>query len=314
MDILQTCELYKKVSDKFSLKNINLNIESGDFLALIGKNGAGKTTLLRIISGLLRYDTGKVLIDGIPVEKSSKVNKLIGIVQQSKGLPDSLTVQEYVRFQGRLRNADIKVLNGLIEISGLTEYYNQYLSTLSGGNLRKLHIMLSIMHKPKLVIMDEPTVGLDPIVRRDIWKYIYSLKELGISAIISTHYIDEAEILSDKIAIIDNGSIVTSGTKDEIKKLYNEENGLEVTLIDNNEALSFLNEIAKLNIDFIKSANVFNDKVKIITNGYDCSYLLLISKFLAEGAYKVKMIKLLDLSIEDVLVKIISPKALLSDI
>jgi len=309
MCILQTNNLYKKVSNKFSIRDINLQIESGDFLALIGRNGAGKTTLLRIVSGLLKYDKGQVLINGIPVEKSNKVNKLIGIVQQSKGLPDSLTVKEYIKFQARLRNADTKLLNDLIEISGLTEFYNQYLSTLSGGNLRKLHIMLSIMNKPKLVIMDEPTVGLDPVVRKDMWSYIHSLKELGISAIISTHYLDEAEELGNKVAIIDNGRIVASGTKAEIKKIYNEDNGLEIDAIDINDAINLSNDIKKSNLDFIKSVNVFGKRIKILTTEFDYSYLPIIVKLIAEWNYKIKMIKFLDLSIEDVLLKISSPTA-----
>ncbi|ACL75328.1 ABC transporter ATP-binding protein [Ruminiclostridium cellulolyticum] len=308
MYVLEIKNLFKKVSDEFSLKDINLTIENGDFVSLIGKNGAGKTTLLRILSGLIKYDKGKVFIDGIPVEKSNKVNKVIGIVQQYKGMPDTLTVQEYIKFQARLKNADSKLLNDLIEISGLSKFSNQYLSTLSGGNLRKMHIMFSIMHKPKLVIMDEPTVGLDPVVRKEMWDYIYGLREIGISAIISTHYLDEAEQLGNKIAIIDNGNLLTSGTKEQVKELYTSEDGLDILTVDDENALEILKYIIELNLNFITKSEVMGNRVRVYTDSLDFSYLPTLVNLLSEHNFKIKTIKFLEPSIEELLMKISSFK------
>ncbi|WP_050491617.1 ABC transporter ATP-binding protein [Clostridium botulinum] len=304
MCILKTENLNKRVTDAFGLKDINLQINEGEFVSIIGQNGAGKTTLLRILSGLSKFDSGKVTICNIPINKSRKVNQYLGIVQQSKGMPDTLTVEEYIKFQSRLRSADPNLLNKLIDTFDIKKFYNQQLSTLSGGNLRKLHIMIAIMHNPKIVIMDEPTVGLDPVVRNDMWNFIKELKKIGISVLISTHYLDEAEALGDKIIILNNGEIVNSGNVEDVKKEYAKDYGLTIEFVDKEEAEKFINIINDLKIPFVKSVSSMLNVVKVYTDVLEYSYLPRLVGFIKEYSLKITGIEFFKLTLEEILLAI----------
>lgn len=303
MNIVSIQNLYKNYGKKKCLEDINLTLKEGEFLSLIGKNGAGKTTLIRILTGILKFNSGSVLINEIPIKKTKKINKLIGVVQQDKGLPEQLTVHEYVLFQAKLKKVERKFAEQLLDISDLRKFENTLIDFLSGGSRRKLHIMTSIINKPRLLIMDEPTVGLDPIVRKDIWNYIKILKGMGVSAVISTHYLKEAEELGDKIAVIDNGKVIHYGTKSEIESLCALENGIELeTFTDQpKEVVEFL---FSQNLEYVNQIRTEKNKIKLFTDRVDYSFLPDIVRRLDKKMHHIKMIKYFEFSLNDILEKI----------
>lgn len=301
MDILRTEKLNKRVSDTFSLQDINIQINEGEFVSLIGKNGAGKTTLLRVLSGLSKFDSGKVTICDIPISKRNKVNQYLGIIQQAKGLPDTLTVKEYINFQCRMRKGDPAMLEQLVDILDIKQFYNQYLSSLSGGNLRKIHIIIAIVHKPKIVIMDEPTAGLDPVVRCDMWNFIKGLKQLGISALISTHYLDEADNLADNLIILNEGKVVSTGKTEDIKKEYLKDHGLTLEFDTPAQAARYAGILQELQLPFVKTvANELNYS-KVNTDAPNSNYLYQLSKLAEQSELALKGISFYKLTLEDIL-------------
>ena len=206
-----------------AVDNISLEVEKGEIFGFLGPNGAGKTTTVKVLCTLLRPTEGTATVNGFDILKQpNEVRKSIGIVFQEPALDDQLTGREnldyHARMYGLSRKQREKRINEVLELVGLKEKADILVKNYSGGMKRRLEIARGLMHYPKVLFLDEPTLGLDTQTRRAIWKYIKELKEKeGVTIFLTTHYMEEADILCDKIGIIDKGKILTIGVPSELK-------------------------------------------------------------------------------------------------
>lgn len=226
-----------------ALKGVNLDIKEGEILSLLGVNGAGKTTLSSIISTLNPPTSGDILLHGTSIYKDvTEYRKHIGFCPQKPNIDGMLTLEQNLMFAGRYFNLPTAVIKErmeyLIERFGLSKYAKSYGSILSGGYKQRFIIARTLMHKPKLVILDEPTVGLDPHIRRNLWEVIKDLKKEGVTVLLTTHYLDEAEVLSDRVCILDRGVIQLIDTPTNLKNSYNKGNLEEafIQMLDDSNA------------------------------------------------------------------------------
>ena len=214
-----------KTFAKEALKGISLEILEGEVLGLLGVNGAGKTTLSSILAGLHPCSAGDVLYRGESIYKNIvSYRRDVGFCPQKPNLDLSLSLEENLFFAGRYHGMalnDIRArIADLMEQFDLHEYANAKASVLSGGYKQRFLIARTLIHSPKFIILDEPTVGLDPHIRHQLWEQIKALKKSGASVLLTTHYLDEAEILSDRVCIIDAGVVKTLDTPDNLKHLH----------------------------------------------------------------------------------------------
>ena len=211
----------KKYGETIALKSISLDIEDGEFLGILGPNGAGKTTLINILNTLLNFDKGKVLINNLPIrENKSKIKKLLGVIPQEISLYSELTAMENLLFWGQLYQIEASELKQraieLLDMVGLLKRKNEPVKNFSGGMKRRLNIAIGLIHNPAILLLDEPTVGVDPQSRNLIFEILLNLHSVGKTIIYTTHYMEEAEKLCEKIAILDEGKIIKYGTKEEL--------------------------------------------------------------------------------------------------
>jgi ABC-2 type transport system ATP-binding protein len=215
--------LTKKYGELTALENLSLEIEKGELFGLLGPNGAGKTTLISILVTILPATSGTANVCGHDVShEQASVRKAIGIVFQDPSLDDELTGEENLDFHGRLYGMDKSTRKERIEevlrLVDLRDRRHDLVKTYSGGMRRRLEIARGLMHRPQVLFLDEPTLGLDPQTRRKIWNYIRSLKEsFGMTIILTTHYMDEADQLCSRIAIMDRGGIVAMDSPEGLK-------------------------------------------------------------------------------------------------
>ena len=234
MQVLSLDNISKKIKNREILKNVSLSVDEGEILGLLGPNGAGKTTLMKIISGLSLPSSGKVLISGTDaVTCRSKVKDLIGFVMQDNNMEREFTIREallsYARLY-RVKNVK-KTVDEAIRQFDMQNWQEYRIDRLSGGMARKTMIARALLAKPKLLLLDEPSVGLDPDVRLDIWQEISRLRRQRISIIITTHYMEEAEILCDRIAILKQGKLLAVDTVDGLKHIMTK-NGEACTTLE----------------------------------------------------------------------------------
>jgi ABC-2 type transport system ATP-binding protein len=204
--------------------NINLDVEKGEVFGLLGPNGAGKSTLMSMLSTILKPSAGTAEVNGYDIaKKPDEVRKSIGIVFQDPSLDDRLTGKENLEMHAMLygvpKDARKKRIDDVMELVELKDRANDLVRTYSGGMRRRLEIARGLIHYPKVLFLDEPTIGLDPQTREHIWNYITELAKVEkITIVLTTHYMEEAEALCNRIAIIDNGKIIVMGTPDQLKK------------------------------------------------------------------------------------------------
>ncbi len=213
-------KIYKGSSDP-ALSGLNISVNAGKIFGLLGPNGAGKTTAISIMSTLLRPTSGSVIICGIDaVKQPNPIKKLIGLVPQDIALYANLTVRENLRYFGRicgLKGQDLKDrIADCLEMVGLEKKADQFIFTFSGGMKRRANLAAGILHQPRILFLDEPTVGIDAQSRNMILEKLSLLKETGTTMIYTTHYMDEAEQLCDCVAIIDEGHIVAEGSPKQL--------------------------------------------------------------------------------------------------
>ena len=221
MNAIETKKLTKKYKDKTAVNGIDLEVGEGELFALLGVNGAGKTTTVRMLSCLSEPTSGEAFVKGHSViGDKAAVKRIIGISPQDTAVAENLTVRENLEFMAKVCGYDkAKVkerADEMTEMFGLAEVLNSRAKTLSGGWKRKLSIAMAIIGEPELLFLDEPTLGLDVLARRELWKSISTLKG-RITIVLTTHYMEEAEELSDRIAIMINGNIEAVGTLSEIE-------------------------------------------------------------------------------------------------
>ncbi len=220
MNSIETKNLTKKFKDKIAVNGIDLKIKQGELFALLGVNGAGKTTTIKMLSGLILPTSGDIIIEDMNMKKDVyKIKEVLNVSPQETAIAPNLTVKENLEFMAgvyQIKNKDSKI-NELIKQFKLDEVLNKKAKTLSGGWQRKVSIAISLINDPRILFLDEPTLGLDVIARKELWKIINSLKG-KITIILTTHYMEEAESLSDRIGIMSNGKLVDIGTSKELIK------------------------------------------------------------------------------------------------
>ena len=223
---IETKELIKKYKDKKAVNELNLKIKQGELFALLGTNGAGKTTTIKMLSGLILPTSGDIIIEKEDVKKDIfQIKEILNVSPQETAIAPNLTVKENLEFMaGVYQITDReKTIKDLIKKFRLEEVINKKAKTLSGGWQRKLSIALSLINNPKILFLDEPTLGLDVIARKELWQVINELKG-KITIILTTHYMEEAESLSDRIGIMVKGSLIDVGTAEELIKKTNTNN------------------------------------------------------------------------------------------
>ena len=246
---IEAQNLTKKFGDFLAVDNLDLKIKKGEVFGFLGPNGAGKTTSISMMVGLLRPSSGNVLINGKEVANTDK--RTIGICPQELVLWENLTCYESLKLMGDMYEVPKDILDqrieNLLKDLFLTDKANTVVSNLSGGMKRRLNLALAVIHEPEIVLLDEPSEGLDPQSRRVLWNYILSMRDNdGKTVILTTHLMDEADRLSDRVAIIDHGQLLKLDTPKNLKKEVGEGDIIEMTLSNQNsngEAINYLESL-----------------------------------------------------------------------
>ena len=232
--MIEVRELAKSFGDVQALAGVDFTVNEGEIFCFLGPNGAGKTTTISIIAGLLNADSGTVRIAGLDIRKEGRrVRGMLGVVPQDIALYEELTGRENLHFWGSLYGLSGKSLRAeaerVLELVGLTDRADDAVREYSGGMKRRLNLSAGLIHHPKVILLDEPTLGIDPQARLNILDIIRGGVSGGMTVIYTTHYLEEAEKLCDRIAIIDHGRILAQGTLGELVKLAGEGNTVTVT-------------------------------------------------------------------------------------
>lgn len=210
--IVEVAGLTKKYDRKKVVDNISFDVKSGEIFGILGPNGAGKTTTLEMIEALRPIDSGTATIDGIDVAKNpSKIKALIGVQPQSPSFEEKTKLTELIEFFASIYGEKINPIKFLEDVQ-LAERANSYPEQLSGGQRQRFSIATALVHSPKVFFLDEPTTGLDPQARRNLWDLIKQIRKKGVTVIMTTHYMEEAELLCDRVAIMDKGKLIALDT------------------------------------------------------------------------------------------------------
>jgi len=233
-NVIEVKDVWKSFKTVQAVRGINLNIPKGQFVALLGPNGAGKTTLVEMIEGIQKPDKGEIIIMGKKWKgNEDDLHQIIGISLQETRFIDKLRVSETLKLFAGFFNLGRERVNEIIELVGLEEKRKSYVVNLSGGQRQRLALGISLLNDPAILLLDEPTTGLDPNARREIWEILSKLKEKSeTSMILTTHYMEEAENLCDYIIIMDKGVILKEGTMHHLLEEETEEKCRHRTLDD----------------------------------------------------------------------------------
>jgi ABC-2 type transport system ATP-binding protein len=218
--VIEVKNVHKSFKTVHAVCGVNLNIHEGQFIALLGPNGAGKTTLVEMIEGIQKPDQGEILIMGREWKgHEDELHRIIGLSLQETYFIDKLTVKETLRLFASFYDLNSRRVDEIIETIGLKEKQKSYVAHISGGQRQRLALGIALLNQPKILLLDEPTTGLDPNARREIWEILLQLKQkTSASMILTTHYMEEAQQLCDYIIIIDKGKILTEGTLGHLLK------------------------------------------------------------------------------------------------
>ena len=267
-NILEVKDLAKNYGDFQAVKGVSFNIEEGEIFSLLGPNGAGKTTTISMLSTLYTPTSGDATIAGHSITKNPMdVRNAIGVVPQDLALYEDLTARENLIFWGQMYglggNALKSRVDEVLEQIGLTEKAKDRVKTYSGGMKRRVNIGVGLLHKPKLLFMDEPTVGIDPQSRRAILDTVKDLNKKGMTVLYTTHYMEEAEELSNRVGIIDHGELIAIGTQKELTKQVGETETLVLHIGENEDPEALVTSFN--GIKEVLEANVINNEISVIT-------------------------------------------------
>jgi ABC-2 type transport system ATP-binding protein len=246
--IIEVNQLQKKYGDFHAVDGVSFTVDEGEIFSLLGPNGAGKTTTISMLSTLIPPSSGDAVICGESITNNAMaVRKCIGVVPQEIALYETLSTRENLRFWGEMYGMGGKPLkkrvDEVLEIIGLTDKASQRIKTYSGGMKRRVNIGVGLLHNPRVIFMDEPTVGIDPQSRRSILDTVKDLNRQGVTVLYTTHYMEEAEELSHRVGIIDHGKLIALGTQDELTAMVGENETLRLHLDDNLELQPLMAEI-----------------------------------------------------------------------
>jgi ABC-2 type transport system ATP-binding protein len=266
--ILEVQQLVKKYGEKTAVNGINFAIQEAEIFSLLGPNGAGKTTTISVLSTLYTPTAGDAVIGGHSVRREPMaVRKLIGVVPQDLALYEDLTARENLSFWGQMYDLSGKALNAridqVLEQIGLREHANQRVRTFSGGMKRRVNIGVGLLHQPRLLFMDEPTVGIDPQSRRAILDSVKDLNHQGMTVLYTTHYMEEAQELSDRVGIIDHGDLIALGTQSELTRQVGEYESLQLHLSEMDDSAGLAQALRGL--EGVVRADVIDHNITLIT-------------------------------------------------
>lgn len=216
MSIIKVNNLVKKYGDFVAVKGISFEVKEGEIFGLLGPNGAGKTTTLEIIETLREKTSGEVWVKGMNLDKeANEIKKVIGVQLQAAGYYPNLNLIQIIELFGGLYNRNVDAL-ALLDTVNLRDKAKNKFKELSGGQKQRFSIATTLINEPAIIFLDEPTTGLDPQARRNLWELIKQVRDRGTTIVITTHYMDEAEVLCDRVAIVDSGTIIALNTPDEL--------------------------------------------------------------------------------------------------
>ena len=232
---IQVQDLHKNFEDVYAVQGVSFDVQAGEIFSLLGPNGAGKSTIISMLACLLEPTKGDALVMGHSISREPMaVKEAIGVIPQDIALYEDLSARENLNFWGKmygLRGAALRQrVDEVLEVTGLTERQKGRVSKFSGGMKRRLNIGIALLHRPQVIIMDEPTVGIDPQTRRNILDNVKELNQRGMTVLYTTDYMEEAQELSDHIAIMDLGKVIAQGTHGELVKIVGELDRIDLTI------------------------------------------------------------------------------------
>ena len=266
--ILEVTHLIKSYGNFNAVDDISFTIQEGEIFSLLGPNGAGKTTTISMLSTLFAPNGGDAAIAGYSITKEPmEVRRLIGIVPQDLALYEELSARENLNFWGQMYGLSGKALKDrveeVLELTGMTEKASQRVKTYSGGMKRRVNIGVGLLHKPRLLFMDEPTVGIDPQSRRAILDSVKDLNHSGMTVLYTTHYMEEAQELSDRVGIIDHGKLIALGTQEELTRQVGETDTLILHVSETDPVEKLVEALRRL--PGVKKADQNDHAVTVIT-------------------------------------------------
>ena len=300
MKAIESYNLTKQFNQVTAVNNLNLAIEEGEIFGFLGPNGAGKSTAIRMLCGILEPTSGSATVGGYNIiTEADKIKTIIGYMSQSFGLYQDLTVEENLTFYSKLYITDKKeaarMRDDIIDTTGLGKYIKYLAANLSGGWKQRLALACAVVHRPRILFLDEPTAGIDPVSRRVMWDFLYDLARSGMTLFVTTHYMEEAE-RCNKIGFIWEGNLVAYDTPQGIKdnfKLY------QIIKIQCEK----INEVFKLfqGHELVKDINIYGDALHLAVDNAERA-MPVLNQFLKKKDIQVKEMKSISPSIEDVFV------------
>lgn len=297
--VIYTKELTRRFGNIIAVNNLNLEIKRGEIFGFLGPNGAGKSTTIRMLCGILLPTSGNAWVNGYSVmEQPEDIKKVIGYMSQQFGLYNDLTVEENIEFFARIYLSSykeaIKARDKIIGLLELNRYRKALTSTLSGGWKQRLALACAIVHNPKIIFLDEPTAGIDPVARRKLWDILYKLSEQGVTLFVTTHYMEEAE-RCNKIGFIWNGSLVACDSPHRVKTQLKGEKILSIK----GSPLMRIIEVARSFTNVI-DANIYGDEVHAVLKVEEAEENFIVE--LKNSGIDIKHFSRITPSIEDVFV------------
>ena len=300
MKAIESSKLTKKFDKVTAVNNLNLAIEEGEIFGFLGPNGAGKSTTIRMLCGILEPTSGSATVGGYNIiTEADKIKTIIGYMSQSFGLYQDLTVEENLAFFSKLYITDKKEAarqrEEIIETTGLGKYLKYLAANLSGGWKQRLALACAVVHRPRILFLDEPTAGIDPVSRRIMWDFLYDLARNGMTLFVTTHYMEEAE-RCNKIGFIWEGNLVAYDTPQGIKDNFNLYQIIKIQCKKINEVFKLLQ-----GHELIKDINIYGDALHLAVDSAE-EAMPILNLFLKEKNIKVNEINTISPSIEDVFV------------
>ena len=304
LEIKNLNKIYQDDSDFFALDNVSLNVKTGTIFGLLGPNGAGKSTLINIISGVVYKSSGFVSVWGMDIDKERKQSKLaVGVVPQELNIDAFFTPEELLDLHSGMFNVPkaFRKTQELLQLMDLSDKAKAYSRNLSGGMRRRLLVAKAMVHSPPILILDEPTAGVDVELRQKLWKHFKELNKLGVTIILTTHYLEEAEYLCDDIAIINKGKIIANENKKSLLTKFNEK---IIYIKLKNKKISNKD---KISLEKIGSVKIISDTIEIIFKLNQTSVKNII-KTLYNSNLDILDLSTKDISLEDVFINMTSDK------
>jgi len=304
MRIVETRDLTKKFNGRKAVDRLNLTIEKGELFGLLGPNGAGKSTTVSMLSTILEPTQGTAIVGGHDIREHPKeVRKVIGVVPQEGSVYDDLTAIENLIYFGKLHGVDGETLRKratkLLELVQLKNRTKDRVKTYSSVMKHRLNLAVGLMHEPQVLFLDEPTTGLDPAARLVVWEFVKRLQDRGITILLTTHYMDEADYLCDRVAFMDRGKIIALGTPTELKRSIGKMEVIEIKTPKVPKA--FLTKVRKMK--GIKKVVHTSDNLRLLTPTAD-TLLSQVVRLASEAGMRIDSLNIAQPTLEDVFIKL----------